>query len=260
MKVYEAINAVMAAMSKDGITKDRNNQQQGYKFRGVDDVYNALSPVLAENHLMLLPRVLSRQCEERETKNGGRMAYVAVEVEFDLVSSEDGSKHTIRTIGEAMDSADKATNKAMSAAYKYAAFMAFCIPTEADNDADAHTHELKPQSQVDRDAIAAAKIRQADIDREFIFNELKAKGIEYKAEGKDAILAFLSVGAQEPYQNYVDIPPPKWAERRKKLEAWLAQKVKVSVLDSYVATLAPASSERLEALAREVFDTAGATN
>ena len=41
-----------------------------------------------------------------------------------------------------MDSADKATNKAMSAAYKYAAFQAFAIPTQGDNDADATTHEV----------------------------------------------------------------------------------------------------------------------
>ena len=73
---------------------------------------------------------------------------------YDLVCAEDGSKHTIATIGEAMDSADKATNKAMSAAYKYAAFQAFAIPTEGDNDADAHTHvvavsNIEPDSMTD---------------------------------------------------------------------------------------------------------------
>jgi hypothetical protein len=54
----------------------------------------------------------------------------------------------VQTYGEAMDSADKATNKAMSAAYKYAAFLAFCIPTEGDNDADATTPEpaARPQT------------------------------------------------------------------------------------------------------------------
>jgi hypothetical protein len=66
-------------------------------------------------------------------------------MEFDLVSAEDGSKHTICTVGEAFDSGDKSMNKAMSAAYKYAAFQAFAIPTEGDNDADASTHEVKPK-------------------------------------------------------------------------------------------------------------------
>lgn len=143
MKVYEAINKVQADLVKEGITKDRRNQQQGYNFRGIDDVYNALSPLLAKHGLCVLPRILTRQCVERQTKNGSALFYVTVEAEFDFVCAEDASKHTVRTFGEAMDSADKATNKAMSAAYKYAAFQSFAIPTEADNDADAHTHEVK---------------------------------------------------------------------------------------------------------------------
>jgi len=70
-----------------------------------------------------------------------------VEAEFDFVSVKDGSKVTARSFGEAMDSADKATNKAMSAAYKYTAFQTFCIPTEGDNDADAHTQEVTQAHQ-----------------------------------------------------------------------------------------------------------------
>lgn len=143
MSVYKAINAVQGALAKTGITKDRTNTQgAGYKFRGIDDVYNAIAPLLSEHGLCILPRVLSRQCEERTSKNGGALFYVTVEAEFDFVSAEDGSMHTVKTFGEAMDSGDKATNKAMSAAYKYAAFQAFSIPTESDNDADAHSHEV----------------------------------------------------------------------------------------------------------------------
>lgn len=143
MKVYQAINKVQAALSQQGIAKNRRNTQgSGYNFRGIDDVYNALSPLLAEHGLCILPRVMSRSCEERSSKSGGALFYVTVEAEFDLVCAEDGSKHTVKTFGEAMDSGDKATNKAMSAAYKYAAFQAFSIPTEGENDADAHTHEV----------------------------------------------------------------------------------------------------------------------
>lgn len=147
MKVYQAINAVQTALAKTGISKDRRNTQgAGYNFRGIDDVFNAVSPLLAEHGLCILPRMLTRQCEERQSKSGGALFYVTVEAEFDLVSAEDGSKHTIKTFGEAMDSGDKATNKAMSAAYKYAAFQAFAIPTEGDNDADSHTHEVAPRN------------------------------------------------------------------------------------------------------------------
>lgn len=143
MKVYQAINAVQAALAVEGISKSRKNEQQGYKFRGIDEVYNALSPLLAKHGLCILPRCTERTVVERTNAKGTALFYVTVRAEFDFVASEDGSKHTVTTYGEAMDSGDKATNKAMSAAYKYAAMQAFSIPTEGDNDADATTHEVQ---------------------------------------------------------------------------------------------------------------------
>lgn len=143
MEVFKAINRVQAALSKTGIAKNRTNTQgAGYKFRGIDDVYQAIAPLLAEHGLVVIPRMLKREVADRQSRTGGALFYVTVEAEFDFVSAEDGSKATARTFGEAMDSGDKATNKAMSAAYKYAAFQTFAIPTEGDNDADAHTHEV----------------------------------------------------------------------------------------------------------------------
>ena len=144
MKVYQAIAAVCAEMAKAGIGKGNENKQQGYKFRGIDNVLNALAPVLSAKGLVILPRVLSRSVVERETRNGGALFYTVLDVEYDFVAVEDGSKHTVRVVGEAMDSGDKSSNKAMSAAYKYAAIQTFCIPTEGDNDADATTHEVAP--------------------------------------------------------------------------------------------------------------------
>jgi hypothetical protein len=145
-QVYAAIAEVMAKISKVGISKDRTASTGGqgsYKFRGIDDVYNALAPFLAEAKLAIMPRVLSREITERQSAQGKALFYVVLDVEFDFVSASDGSKHTVRVMGEAMDSGDKATNKAMSAAYKYACMQTFCIPTEGDNDADATTHEVK---------------------------------------------------------------------------------------------------------------------
>ncbi|MEN6081583.1 ERF family protein [Chromobacterium piscinae] len=141
MQVYQAIAAVAADMAAVGISKSSKNAQQGFHFRGIDAVYNALAPSLVKHKLCILPRCISREVAERTTAKGGVLFYVTVRAEFDLVSAEDGSKHTIATYGEAMDSGDKATNKAMSAAYKYAAFQAFCIPTEETAaDADGQTH------------------------------------------------------------------------------------------------------------------------
>ena len=181
MKVYKAINAVQSELSFVGITKDRRNMQgSGYNFRGIDDVYNAIAPLLAKHSLCILPRVLTRECVERASKSGGALFYVTVEVEFDFVSAEDGSKHTVKTFGEAMDSGDKATNKAMSAAYKYAAFQAFSIPTEADNDADAHTHAVASKTVLIAPLIAS-------IDAATTEDELKVAYFEaIKMVGQDA--------------------------------------------------------------------------
>lgn len=145
--VYSAICAVQAEVGKEGIAKNRKNQQQGYTFRGIDEMYNALSPLLSKHHLCIMPRMISRDCQERQSTNNKTLFYVTVEAEFDFVCAIDGSKHLVRTFGEAMDSADKATNKAMSAAYKYAVMQTFAIPTEGDNDADAHTPEVAPRQQ-----------------------------------------------------------------------------------------------------------------
>jgi hypothetical protein len=169
MEVYKAIAAVMGELAQSGIAKSRKNVQQGYAFRGIDDVYNALAPLMAKHGLMMLPTVRSRGMTERATAKGGSLFYVVCEVDFDLVCAADGSSHRITVFGEAMDSADKATNKAMSAAYKYAALQTFCVPTEGDNDADASTHEVRPAVITDtqlstlRDLCAAAGRAEAEI-------------------------------------------------------------------------------------------------
>jgi hypothetical protein len=188
MKVYKAINAVQAELSSVGITKDRRNMQgSGYNFRGIDDVYNAIAPLLAKHSLCILPRVLTRECVERSSKSGGALFYVTVEVEFDFVSAEDGSKHTVKTFGEAMDSGDKATNKAMSAAYKYAAFQAFSIPTEADNDADAHTHSVAPKTVLIAPLIESIDAATTEEElKSAYFEAIKVAG--HDAAAKNAII------------------------------------------------------------------------
>lgn len=145
--VYVAIQQVQGMLAVEGIGKDSRNEQQKFNFRGIDAVYNELAKFLPRAGLTILPRVTHMERAERESNNGKALFSVFLTVEYDLVSSVDGTKHTVCVIGEAMDSGDKATNKAMSAAYKYMCFQAFCIPTEGDNDADATTHEVRAKQQ-----------------------------------------------------------------------------------------------------------------
>lgn len=161
MDVYKSIAAVTGELAKSGIAKDSKNDQQGYAFRSIDSVYNALAGLLSKHGLCVLPRVKARTVTERINQRGTALFYVVVDVDYDIVSSDDGSKHTISVVGEAMDSGDKATNKAMSAAYKYAAIQAFCIPVEGDPDADKTTHEIAPPTldETIKDALEEAASR-----------------------------------------------------------------------------------------------------
>ena len=144
-RIYANLLGASTDLGVEGIAKTRRNQTQNYNFRGIDEVLNAMSPALVKNKIVVVPRMTQRDCVERQTKGGGALFYVTVKAEFDFVSAEDGSSVTVSTFGEAMDTGDKATNKAMSAAYKYAAFLTLCIPLEGmGEDADAQTHEVEP--------------------------------------------------------------------------------------------------------------------
>lgn len=137
--VFAAISAVTADLAKIGIAKARKNTQQGYKFRGIDDVYNALAPLLSQHKLLILPQALERTTSTAQTKGGGTLYFVVLKVQFAFISAVDGSSFAVVQYAEGMDSADKATNKASSAAYKYAVIQAFAIPVEGTPDADAET-------------------------------------------------------------------------------------------------------------------------
>lgn len=148
--VYQAIAQVASRIAQHGVPKSQTNQGQHFQFRGIDDIQNALAPLLAEAQLIILPSAHSRQVAEREGKTGGVMQHVTVCVDYTLVETTSGHSHTVSVYGEAMDSGDKATNKAMSAAYKYMAIQTFCIPVAGqDADADSPEYVQPKQAAVD---------------------------------------------------------------------------------------------------------------
>ena len=125
--IYKAMAAAMADIG--AVSKAQTNQQQHFRYRGIDDAMNALYPVLAKHGLFLVPEVLDQRREERTTKSGGNLIYSILKVRYTMYAS-DGSSVSAVVIGEGMDSADKSSNKAIAAAMKYAIFQMFCIPTE----------------------------------------------------------------------------------------------------------------------------------
>lgn len=135
-KIYQAINGVMAEIGV--IEKNKKNNGQGFMYRGVDDVMNALQPALIKNKVFIAPEILDSKVEERQSKSGGINKYIELKIKYTFYA-EDGSNICAIVHGEAMDSGDKGTNKAMSIAFKYACFQVFCIPTEEMLDPDAES-------------------------------------------------------------------------------------------------------------------------
>ena len=132
--IYKKIIEVMADINAIG--KDRRNQQQGFQFRGIDDVMNELHSSLAKCGVFVLPKVLEETRTTGKTARGGDMFYTRLKINFGFYA-EDGSHVDAVVIGEAMDTGDKASNKALSIGLKYAMLQVFCIPTEDEKDPDA---------------------------------------------------------------------------------------------------------------------------
>lgn len=143
MNIYESITKCMEEIGAVG--KDSVNKQQGFKYRGIDAVMNAINPALVHNHVFVVPEVLEQQRQERTTGKGTVLIYSICKIKFTFFA-EDGTFIEAVTVGEGMDSGDKATNKAMAIAFKYACFQVFCIPTEEMKDPDGETPDpVQPQ-------------------------------------------------------------------------------------------------------------------
>ena len=169
MNIYESITKIMEEVPAIG--KDKVNKQQGFKFRGIDDVMNALQPLLAKNKVFIVPEILEQIREERTTSKGGNLIYSICKIKYKFYA-EDGSNIEAITIGEGMDSGDKATNKAMAIAMKYALFQVFCIPTEEMKDPDGETPE---ESKKKHNNKQEEKIMQEELD--MLVTEQQAKTV-----------------------------------------------------------------------------------
>lgn len=143
-EIYRLIPLIMKEVG--GIEKTRKNKQgEGYLFRGIDDFLLVLQPAFIKYGMFVVPTVLERKIEERASKSGGVLTFTRLHVEYRFYAP-DGSSVTAVTVGEAMDSSDKSSNKAMSAALKYALTQVFCVPTKEPKDTEEDNHEITPIS------------------------------------------------------------------------------------------------------------------
>ncbi len=196
--IYEKIPKIMGLVGVVG--KDKTNTMQGYKFRGIDDMYNALNQHLTVEKVFITSKILDVKREERTSKQGGALIYSILTMEFQFFA-EDGSSVTSITIGEAMDSGDKSMNKAMSTAYKYALMQIFCIPTEEDKDTENQTHEVAAKFSPKSTPTASTPNQNGgikNIGKPVVWNDIKWQRI-----------MGISKKTGNPYDMYVDTNPNK---------------------------------------------------
>ena len=140
--IYKSIIEVMKDVGVVG--KDSKNPQQGYLYRGIDAVMNALQPAMIKHGIFVVPQVIEEHREERQTTRGGTLLYSILKIKYTFYA-EDGTSVEAIVVGEGMDSGDKATNKALSVGFKYACFQVFCIPTEEMIDPEVDSPEPTPK-------------------------------------------------------------------------------------------------------------------
>ncbi|CAB4156466.1 Essential recombination function protein [uncultured Caudovirales phage] len=177
LTITQALNAIMKNVG--AVRKGDRNQAQGFNFRGIDAVVNAVAPQLQEYGVIVYPTVEEYDYTNVEIgKNRTVMGHVKVKVTYTFVGQAgDAIKSTV--VGEAMDSGDKATAKAMSVAFRTALLQTLSLPTD-EPDPDSQTYERSEKVVVDTKALAKAISDATDI-------EALAKLGAYITKHKDAI-------------------------------------------------------------------------
>lgn len=157
LTIVQALSAAMEDCKK--VDKREKNVQQNFSFRGVDRVMNAVGPVFRKHGIVCLPhKILSERIEPFETGKGSKMFRSVVTVLYRFHGPA-GDFLDAESVGEASDSLDKATSKAMSVAYRTALIQALTLPT-GDPDPDSFSPPaLAGAEATDRSRLAQAKAK-----------------------------------------------------------------------------------------------------
>ena len=156
--IYGQISKVMNDL--DAVTKSRRNKDQNFDFRGIDDVLNALHPLLSKHGVFIVPEVLEEKHWDFTTKSGSILHFASMRIKYWFYAS-DGSSISGVAVGEAQDSGDKSSGKAQSAAMKTVCIHVFAIPTENapeifDRDEEQRPPPTKPKIVKNEQALSEA--------------------------------------------------------------------------------------------------------
>ncbi len=144
LSIYEALPLITADIGAVG--KNNKNRDQGYAFRGIDDVVNGIHSLFARYGVGCIPRVLEHRQDEVQSKSGTRGWHTVIKMQYKL-TGRDGTNEIGEGIGESLAYDDKGTPKAQAMAFKYFLTQAFTIPTQENLDTEYDkTEELEPRA------------------------------------------------------------------------------------------------------------------
>ena len=136
MSVAQKLNQVMQTVSN--IAKDGINKQQHYTYLSEEAIVNELHQAFTDAGLTIRPMQTELVAEGDYVTSGGTIMHmVRLAVTYQLIDKDDKDEpdgRLVQVIGEGSDPMDKAVNKAMTAAYKYALRQTCMIATGDDPD------------------------------------------------------------------------------------------------------------------------------
>lgn len=235
LSVYEAFSKVMGAVQ--GIGKGERNATQGFNFRGIDSVMNAVGPALREFGVTIIPDAESIEVERYTSKAGAQMKNTTVRMRYTVFGPK-GDSFAGSAYGEAADSGDKSVSKAQSVAYRTFLLQGLTVPTnEPDPDAEIHERaEYQPDPLDVAKRELATAVTQAGMDpREFAAWAMSARGPGLNIR-ECADIGKIEALTKQVQAGTVDISPtPEQAQQtlESELGAKAASSVGASVRQAY---------------------------
>lgn len=212
----EALLPVIAA-EIGPIAKARKNEQQGYAFRGIEDILNAAHAVFMKHGVCVFPCVLDVKRETQTSQKGNVLLYTLLTVEYTFVAA-DGSERKARTVGEGMDSGDKSANKAMTAAFKNVLIQVLMIPFASDDPED-DSHELAQppaqQQQPPASRPAQRPQQQAPQNTPDALNAASIRMVPYYWDADAKQMLKMQVGSLNDDQMYEALDKARWTKTNK---------------------------------------------
>lgn len=169
-KIYGAIVSIMENIGAIEKKRTAKGNKFSYTYRGIDDVFNALQPLMIKFKVFCLPKL--RNIDSTVEASGSLvMKRSIITMDYHFVSAEDGSEIVVSIAGEGVDNGDKSLSKAFSTAFKYACFQLFCIPTEGEmKDSE---EEFLTEKEVEKIRVA---LKYANRSEQDVLKYLAKKG------------------------------------------------------------------------------------